>query len=136
MISLTVAEFPAVRAAIDITLDAKSLPDEVIGLPTYAGEAERWVLATDPASVLYTPGSDQYAQAQVAAIFACAAMLVPMVPMLTGETYGQAYRYTRKEVDQAALEASLWDRARTALSRASGDAPVPTDKAPDRKSVV
>lgn len=130
---LTAAEYPAIRAAIDITLDPSSLPDEVIGLPTYAGEAEQWVLTTDPGAILYSPGSDEFKAAQVAAIFACAAMLTQMIPVLTGETWGQAYRYTRKETDLKALEATLWDRARTALGRASGDAPSPeTDKAPSR----
>jgi hypothetical protein len=133
MAFLTVAEFPAVRAAIDISLDASALPDEVVGLPTYAGEAERWVLAADPASVLYAPGTDQYDAAKAAAIFACAAMLAQAVPILTGETWGQAYRYTRKDVDLATLEAALWDRARTALARASGAAQVVSEgKAPSR----
>jgi hypothetical protein len=132
---LTAAEYPAIRAAIDISLDAGVLPDEVIGLPTYAGEADRWVLATNPAAATYTPGSDQYGAAQSAAIFACAAMLVQAVPMLTGETWGQAYRYTRKDVDLGSLEASLWDRARTALSRASGDIPTPDSGKPPSRFV-
>jgi len=132
---LTAAEFPAIRASIDISLDTSSLPDDIIGLSTYAGEAERWVMATDPLAVTYTPGTDEFDAARAASIFACAAMLVQAVPMLTGETWGGAYRYTRKDVDLAALESSLWDRARTALTRASGETPTPTTGKPPSRFI-
>lgn len=132
MTYLTPAEYPAVRAAIDISLGPRSLPDGVIGLPTYAGEAELWVLATSPESATYTPGSAQWQKAQVAAIMACAALLYPSIPILTSETYGSDYRYARSEVDAEKAARALWDRARTALADAAGD-PTPTpSKAPSR----
>ena len=121
---LTPAEFPAVRAAIDISLDASNLPDDVVALPMYAPEAERWVLAMNLVAAGYAPGSEAYLKTQVAAIFACAALVVPAVPNLTGEWWGNEARYTRKEFDPVALQATLWERARSALRSA---APLPVE---------
>lgn len=117
---LSLAEYPAVRAAIDVSLDASNLPDDVIGLPMYAQEAERWVLAVNPLAATYTVGTTEYKQTQVAAIYACAALCVPAVPQLTSESYGQAMRYTRKEVDALALADALWGRAKSAIQAVVG----------------
>lgn len=118
---LTPAEFPSIRAAIDVSLDASNLPDDVIGLPMYRQDAERWVVAMNPLAAAYELGSEPYLKTQVAAIYACAALVLPSVPQLTGESYGTAFRYTRKEVDPAALQQSLWDRARGAIRAALGE---------------
>lgn len=117
---LTNAEYPAVRAAIDISLDPTNLPDDVIALPVYAGEAEQWVLAMNPLAGTYTTGSAEYLRMQVAAIYACAALVAPSVPVITGETFGQDHRYTRKDVDMAALAEKLWERARSAINAVIG----------------
>lgn len=118
---LTPAEFPGVRAALDITLAAGNLPDAIIALPQYKGEAEFWVLGADPLAATYLPGSEAYERARVAAIYACAALLVPALPILTAETWGEVYRYTRKEFDPIKLQDALWQRARSTLA-ATGDA--------------
>jgi hypothetical protein len=112
---ITPAEFPAVRAALDISLDAANLPDAVIALPQYAGQAELWVAANDPNAIIYFPGSEEHIRTTIAAIYACAAYIVPALPNITGETYGDALRYTREKTDMHGLEASLWARARASL---------------------
>jgi hypothetical protein len=120
MVYITPAEFPAIRAALDISLDASNLPDAVINLPMYAGQAELWIVANDPLAPTYTPGSEAYIRTTIAAIYACAAYIVPALPNITSESYGDAMRYTRKEADMAKLEAALWTRARGALPSLAG----------------
>jgi hypothetical protein len=130
---LSTGQFPGVRAAIDISLDASNLPDDVIDLPQYRGDAERWIVASNPDAATYAPGSEQYQTTQVAAIYACAALIGPAVPMLTGETYSDGYRYTRDKVDPLALADSLWLKARQALAAAMDtDVPALTERAPSR----
>jgi hypothetical protein len=118
---LTASEYPAVRAAIDVSLDASNLPDAVISLPMYAQEAERWVLAQNPLAATYAPNTDAFKRMQVAAIYACAALILPALPQLTAEVYGQAYRYTRQEVDATAQQNALWARARASIQAELGD---------------
>jgi hypothetical protein len=117
---LSPVEFAAVRAAIDISLDISNLSDDVIALPMYRDEAERWVVTMNPLAVTYEPGSDAYLKTQVAAIYACAALITPAVPNLTSEAYGQGFRYTRKEIDIVATQKLLWERAMTALRSVQG----------------
>lgn len=112
---LTAAEYPAVRAAIDVSLDASNLPDAVIALPMYADDAERWVVEQNPLAPTYTAGSDEFLKTQVAAIYACAALILPAVPNLTSESFSQAERYTREAIDVTAMQATLWARARSAI---------------------
>jgi len=131
MAYITPAEYPAIRAALDISLDASNLPDAVIALPQYAGQAELWIAANDPNSVSYFPGSEERIRTTIAAIYACAAYIVPALPNITSESYGDAMRYTRKEVDMAVLEANLWSRARGALPNLTSSTPQ-TGKPPAR----
>ena len=131
MAYITPAEFPAIRAALDISLDAANLPDAVIALPQYAGQAELWVKTNEPDAALYMPGSEEYIRTTIAAIYACAAYIAPALPNITSESYGDAMRYTRKEVDMAVLEANLWSRARGALPHLTGNVSQ-TGKAPSR----
>lgn len=119
-IYLSAAEYPAVRGAIDISLDQKALPDEVLALPQYAGDAERWIIGQNPLAATYEAGTDEYLGMQVAAIYACAALVLPAVPNLTSESYGAGYRYTRKELDTATLVESLWQRASNAIKAVTG----------------
>lgn len=118
---LTVAEYPAIRAMIDVTLTARALPDSVIGLTSYAGEAVAWVLAEQPEATTYAVGTDEHTAVQRAAIYACAALLVPAIPIITSEAYGNAFRYTREKYDPAVLAASLWEKAREAVSKTKED---------------
>lgn len=132
MAYITPAEYPAVRAALDISLDAANLPDAVIALPQYAGQAELWIRANDPNAAGYVPGTEEYIRTTIAAIYATAAYIVPALPNITSETYGDAMRYTRKEYDPAKLEASLWTRARGALPNLTGSSSAAPGKPPAR----
>lgn len=118
---LTVAEYPAIRATIDVTLTAKALPDSVIGMAPYAGEAAAWVLGEQPDASTYVIGTDEYNAAQRAAIYACAALLVPAIPIITSEAYGNAFRYTREKYDPTVLAESLWAKAREAIDKTRED---------------
>jgi hypothetical protein len=87
MALIEVADFPAVRAALDTTLTADELPDSTINLPLYAGEADltvRTLVPTweDMVSV------DQLARLKSAAIYFCAALLAPAVPRFNKESVG------------------------------------------------
>lgn len=122
MAFLSEAEYPAIRASIDISLSTSNLKDAVIGLAPYKGQAEAWVLTELPEAAAYAPGTPEYLAAQRAAIYACAALLAPAVPVITGETFGN-FRYTREKYDPEAVASALWGKARTAISEAAGDTP-------------
>lgn len=47
MLIIDEADFPSIRAAVDVNLDIVSLPDEVIGLPIFAPAADLWVQGQD-----------------------------------------------------------------------------------------
>jgi hypothetical protein len=128
---LSPVEFASVRASIDVSLDISNLPDDVIALPMYRDEAERWVTTMNPMAATYLPGTPEYLKTQVAAIYACAALILPAVPNLTSESYGTEFRYTRKELDMNAMQNQLWSRAMTALRSAQGGTGVvPADEKP------
>jgi hypothetical protein len=94
---LETTSYPAVRAAIDVTLDANNLPDATIGLTIYKGRAEAWVAART---------SDTGAHAIAAAIYYCAWLLFDAVPRLTSEQIvggGYQRQYTDPVHAKAAL---------------------------------
>jgi hypothetical protein len=129
---LSAAEYPAIRAAIDISLDAESLPDAVIGSSVYQDAAERWVLVANPDAATYAPGTSQYDLSRVAAINACAAMIAPAVPTLTRESYGDGYSYQREALATKELVDTLWSRAREAIAEATGSGGTVVDRVPSR----
>jgi hypothetical protein len=111
---LTSLEYPSIRAAIDISLDATVLPDSIIGLPIYADAAEQDVLRRDPTAEDRTGVELQHVTN--AAIYLCAALLVPAVPQISGETTSGQHSYTRKLVDVDDLAATLRARADAELA--------------------
>ena len=78
---LTLTDFPAVRAVIDVKLTEDDLPDEVMLSPAYIGAAEAWVLSRDPQAETRT--GDEAAHITRAAVFYMASLLVPAVARLT-----------------------------------------------------
>lgn len=104
--------YPAVRAAIDITLDTAALPDSIIALDIYGGSAVRDVLAIDPTAA--SRSGDQLLHAQAAAVYFCAARLVGALPVLTQERNFAGDEYRRQAIDADA-------RARDLLSLASAE---------------
>lgn len=80
---LTSADYPAVRAAIDVTLDSTALPDAIIALDLYSGAGVRDVLAIDPDAESRTGTDLQHAQ--TAAVLFTAARLIGALPQITRE---------------------------------------------------
>lgn len=104
MALLSSAEYPAIRAAIDVSLDSALLPDAVIALDLYVGAGQRDVLAIDPAAETRT--GDDLLHAKTAAIMFTAARLIGSVPLITREQR-DTHGYTRQEVDPAQRAADL-----------------------------
>jgi hypothetical protein len=94
---MTYREYDAVRAAIDMSLivsigSPQVLPDAVIALPTYHGAAEAYVKARDPEYATRTAAETVYLRNAV--IFLTASYLVPSIPFLLREDFGD-YNYSR-----------------------------------------
>ncbi len=109
---LSTSDFPAIRAALDVSLKTTTLSDAVIALPIYQGAAEAEVLARDPLAASRTGAALQHVVN--AAIFLTAAYLAPALPALTAETIGK-YSYQR-DVDWTARAAELRARADAELA--------------------
>lgn len=110
---VTPGDYPAVRAAIDVSLTAAVLPDDTIGLDVYVGAAEREVRLADPLAESYS--GENMERVKAAAILLTAAALCPAIPRLTSERFAD-YQYGQQAVDWAALAEHLRRRARAELS--------------------
>lgn len=117
MALLTTADYPAIRAAIDISLDAAALPDAIIGLDLYAGAAQRAVRVRDPQAESRT--GEQRAVITLAAVLWCAGLLAPALPAISRETHGND-TYQRLTRDPALLGAELITRAETEIASVVG----------------
>jgi len=112
MALLSAADYPAIRAAIDVSLTARVLPDSVIGLPIYVDAAEAEVLARDPLAESRTGAALQHVTN--AAVLLTAALLAPALPGYTAEDFSE-YSYQRK-TDWATRAAELRKRAEAELA--------------------
>jgi hypothetical protein len=108
MALLDLPDYPAIRAALDVTLDAGLLPDALIGLPINVGAAEAEVLARDPAAATRTGVALQHVKN--AAILLTAANLAPSLPAFTAQAFGST-SFQHKPVDWVARAAQLRQRA-------------------------
>lgn len=104
MALLSEADYPAIRAAIDVSLDSALLPDSVIALDLYIGAGQRDVLAIDPDAETRT--DDALLHAQTAAILFTAARLCGAVPQITLERFPD-HEYRRQDVDANARASAL-----------------------------
>lgn len=96
--------YPAVRAAIDVSLDSAMLPDSIIVLDMYAGAGVRDVLNLDPLAASRT--GDELAHATTAAILFVAARLIGALPQIVKETFPD-HSYERNKVDSSARASEL-----------------------------
>jgi pyrrolidone-carboxylate peptidase len=112
---LTAADFPEIRAAIDIDLDAEDVPDAIIALDLYQGAGERAVLVLVPEADGLA--GDELARARTAAILFTAALVTQGLPRITQERIGN-YSYSRAwdTAGLAAKAAELRSRAHAALT--------------------
>jgi hypothetical protein len=124
---LSSSDWPAVRAALDVTLDSNSLPDATIALDIFSGKAMREVEARVTDATTLT-GDDETAVTN-AAVFLTASFLAPSLPALTAGR-GQFLNWQRKGMDweQRArdLRAQAEDEIAGLLEPASTDAHRPT----------
>jgi hypothetical protein len=104
MAIFSLTEHAAVRAAIDVSLDEDTLPDDVITLEIFADAAEADLLQRDPVAAT-RPASEQ-PRVRRALVYYTAARIAPALPGYTSETLG-AYKYSRPEWDGAKRAAEL-----------------------------
>lgn len=122
MALLNSADYPAIRAAIDVSLDAATLPDSVIAMDINAGAADREVKARVPNAEAQT--GDNFQRCRSAAIWLTAANIAPALPLLTAE--GQdGYSYTRQSRDMERLAQTLREKALDALREVSATTRTP-----------
>lgn len=116
--------YVGVRAALDWSLDEVSLPEDIIKLDQYEGEAERWVLSK------LNSGVDIDLPAVVnAKLHYTAALLCETMPNITSERLftSRGEGWTREKINIPALEASLRRKAGAFINVANE---VPVDKLP------
>src|SRR5436309_1946151 len=100
-IELTDSHCDQIRKAIDVGLDAVLLPNEIILLDIYAAYAVSKVKARLPADL----DSSYDASAIIAAIFTCAALLVPAVKQVsTDRRQGSETVYKLLDWDKKQIE--------------------------------
>ena len=104
MALLAPTDYPAIRAAIDVSLDSMLLPDTVIVLDMYAGAGVRDVLKLDPNAASRT--GNALAHATTAAILFVAARIVGALPQIVKETFPD-HSYERSRIDSGARAAEL-----------------------------
>lgn len=115
-----VSDYNDVRAALDATLDAVSLPDSVISSPIYQGIAEMQIVARVPTAATLT--GVEAIQVRVATILLTASLIAPAVPMLTREQ-DKDYSYQRQAIDWTEVASRLQSRVDSILGSLAGDAP-------------
>jgi hypothetical protein len=126
-------DYPAIRAAIDLTLlggaevDADEvLANSVIEMSIYGPRAESYVKSkvTDWAVVLAGEDEDTD-RLRNAAIFYTAALIYPAIPFYVRESFGD-YSYTRSEQDIAKQAAALRGRTEEELGLILDQYAIPT----------
>lgn len=133
MALLSSADYPTVRAALDVKLTAATLADATIALPIYLGAAEAEIVRRDPLAASRTGAALQHVKN--ACVLLCAALLAPAMPSLTGEDIG-SYAYTRKAIDWPARAAELRLAAERELAAVLTPATVTTASRPTMFAVA
>ena len=116
---LSPADYPSIRAAIDVSLSAGSLSDDIIALPIYSGYGEQAVLALVPDADTAT--QDRQDHLHTAAILFTAAALALALPAFTRES-GPEFNAEIQRVPPSELAADLRLRAQSEVAAASPEA--------------
>ena len=114
MALLMSANWPEVRAALDVSLTDRQLPDAVIGYDLYSGRAMRRVLEQVPTAESQT--GDALQRCKNAAIFYCAAFLAPAIPNITRKSIGSGDMELAYDIDWEARAANLLAAAAAELA--------------------
>lgn len=107
---LSRANFPAIRAVIDIELDEVGLPDSIIQLDVFQATGEADVLSRDPIAASRTDLTEKLHIVNAAVLFT-ASYIVIALPRILKETFGVHYATTKQEVERKDLAALLRSRA-------------------------
>lgn len=113
---LTSADYPAIRAAIALSLSSSVLPDSAIALPIFLDAADLDLKARDPLWASRT--GDSLVQLTNAAIYLTAARIAPAMPRLISEkisTGGDDFARQWQAIDWEARAAALLHLAEEAL---------------------
>ncbi|MGE0131872.1 MAG: hypothetical protein AB7U82_27630 [Blastocatellales bacterium] len=106
---LTNAQYVEVRAAIGVDISARDLPDRIIKLDLYQGEAERWARKLDVDASTRT--GDTLRQLQTAIVLKIASVIIKAMPHLLEESFAVGENSRRQEVDVDARAEELAMRA-------------------------
>ena len=110
MAILSSADYPAIRAALDVSLTAQQLPDATIAQDIFEGAAEADVIKRVPTAESLT-GND-LARVKRAAVWLTAAYLAPSVVRLTSlSVQTRDLSYSRQTFDPDEKAAELRARA-------------------------
>lgn len=123
MTSLWVADSPdMVRAALDLSLDANTLPDEVIENAIFVDDAEDEVFAFDVNAAGYTDILDptKKRRAERAVALLVASRMALQLPVILSEQLGD-WRYQRQPYDSAGMYALLRRRALALIDLNTGN---------------
>ena len=113
---LDFASYDAIRAAIDISLNRDSLPDDVIALPIYLSAADLEVKRRDPLWASRT--GDSLISLTNAAIYLTAARIAPAMPRLLSQKIaagGDDFTLQFQAIDWAARAQALRQQGEDAL---------------------
>src|SRR5436309_3365234 len=116
LLLLSAGSYDAIRKSLDLGLDEKALPDEVIEYPIYGPAAEADVTAADPLALTYAEGTVAKERCIRAAIFLTAARLAPSLPAIMQEAIGD-YRLQQQPPDLALLARTLRGLAQAELAQ-------------------
>lgn len=113
MAIIDIDSYAEIRAMLDVTLEEERLPDQIIGMAAYAGEAERRVIERVPGWA--TLSADLFERVRLAVVLTTAGLLAPAMPAITREDR-LSYSYTRAQVDWAGRAAQLFNQAEEQLA--------------------
>lgn len=127
MAILEVGDYPAVRSALLIGLDAKTLPDATIGLDIFIGRAERELRATLPDLDTLLADEDESPRVLAAAVYLAAAAIAPsMASILEKRAQEIGLRYA--SIDWALRESQLRANAAAELDALLPNAAAGTER--------
>lgn len=109
-------KFPEVRAAIGTEVDETLLPDEVLAMNIYEGEAERWIMSNLTEDQWTTSAS----QADYAATNYIAGLVAPTLRLISEEKLPAGFMKYEAS-DLSAMSAKLLQQANDAITAILGD---------------
>ena len=130
MAILTSDDYPAIRAALDVSLDSSNLPDSLIALDIYSNHADQFVYERDPDADTRT--GENANRIKRAAIYFCAALLAPVVVRITSlAVQTRDVSYSRPVFDPVERAAELRAMAEAEIDEIL----TPAEEAPGRPTM-